>query len=108
MFDTMRDLKRFTSGRIARQARVEGKVEWLEAFEIAGTESGRADVKVWQDGNWEQILVSEEFIREKLNYIHRNQVRAGLVASPRDYPYSSCRNYELCDESLIEMDKDWL
>ena len=44
---------------------------------------------------------------EKLNYIHNNPVCAGLVSKAVDYPYSSCRNYELNDETLIEIDKDW-
>ena len=47
-------------------------------------------------------------MREKLNYIHLNPLRAGLVENPQDYPYSSFRNYVLDDESLIQVDKDWL
>jgi REP-associated tyrosine transposase len=34
--DAMRDFKRFTSGRITRQAKVEGLNDWVTAFEIAG------------------------------------------------------------------------
>ena len=52
-------------------------------------------------------IFSEQFLREKLNYIHGNPVRAGLVENPTRYPYSSCRNYELDDQTLIEIDKDW-
>src|ERR1044071_7919521 len=37
--DFMRDLKRFTSGRITRQAKVEGKKEWIKKFEQAGSET---------------------------------------------------------------------
>ncbi len=105
--DMMRDLKRFTSGRIARQAEVEGKKEWLEAFRAAGEKTERADYKVWQDGYWDKNIFSEKMLRQKLNYIHNNPVRAGLVESPDKYPYSSFRNYEFDDETLIEIDKDW-
>jgi hypothetical protein len=49
----------------------------------------------------------DEFLHQKLNYIHMNPVRAGLVDEPQDYPYSSYRNYELEDDTLIEMDMDW-
>jgi putative transposase len=105
--DIMRDFKRFTSGRITRQARLECRTDWLQAFEFAGDQSERADFKVWQDGSWEQLVFTEKFMREKLNHIHLNPVRAGLVHTAEEYPYSSYCNYEMADESLIEMDRDW-
>ena len=46
--DFMRDFKRFTSGRITRQAKVEGKEEWIKKFEEAGTETERAEYKSWR------------------------------------------------------------
>ena len=42
-------------------------------------------------------------IETRLNYIHENPVRAGLVADTEDYLYSSARNYAEM-ESLIEID----
>src|SRR5215211_7822387 len=41
--DFMRDFKRFTSGRITRQGKVENKIDWIEKLEEAGNETGRAD-----------------------------------------------------------------
>jgi REP-associated tyrosine transposase len=35
-----------------------------------------------------------EFV-EKLRYIHRNPVKAGLCALPEDWPWSSFRHYAL-------------
>jgi REP element-mobilizing transposase RayT len=105
--DFMRDFKRFTSGRITRQAKVEGKADWVKQFEKAGTETERAEYKVWQDSFWEQTIYTEEFLKQKLNYIHLNPVRAGLVKSIEEYPYSSYRNYYLSDSHLIEIDKEW-
>jgi REP element-mobilizing transposase RayT len=105
--DIMRDVKHFTSSRIARQAVLEGETEWLTAFEEAGERTGRADLKVWQDSFWEQGICSDRFVRQKLNYMHRNPVRAGLVQEPGDYPYSSYRFYALGDRTLIEMDDGW-
>ena len=103
----MRDLKRFTSGRITRQAKLEGKVDWVKQFEEAGNETSRADCKVWQDSFWEQSIYTQEFLEQKLNYIHLNPVRAGLCAVPEEYPYSSFRNYYLHDDQLIEIDNKW-
>lgn len=103
----MRDFKRFTSGRITRQAKVEGITDWIESFEIAGKETERAEYKVWQDSFWEQTIYTEKFLEQKLDYIHMNPVRAGIVESAVEYPYSSCRNYFKNDISLIEIDNDW-
>jgi REP element-mobilizing transposase RayT len=105
--DFMRDFKRFTSGRITRQAKAEGKVDWIRRFEEAGTVTERAEHKVWQDSFWEQTIYTEKFLRQKLNYIHLNPVRAGLVKSAAEYPYSSYRNYGLNDNQLIEIDDEW-
>ncbi|MEO5886724.1 MAG: transposase [Anaerolineales bacterium] len=105
--DFMRDFKRFTSGRITRQAKVEGKTEWVKKFEEAGTETERAEYKVWQDSFWEQSIYTEKFLRQKLDYIHLNPVKAGIVEAAADYPYSSYRNYYLDDNQLIEIDSHW-
>lgn len=32
-------------------------------------------------------------MEQKLNYIHQNPVKAGIVENPEDYLYSSARNY---------------
>ena len=105
--DFMRDFKRFTSGRITRQAKVENNADWIKRFEEAGTATERAEYKVWQDSFWEQSIYTEEFLRQKLNYIHLNPVRAGLVNSVEEYPYSSYRNYYLNDNQLIDIDNEW-
>ena len=105
--DFMRDFKRFTSGRITRQAKLEGITNWVERFEQAGKETSRADYKVWQDSFWEQTIYTQKFLEQKLNYIHLNPVRAGICATAEDYPYSSYRNYYLGDIQLIEIDSEW-
>ena len=103
----MRDFKRFTSGRITRQAKSEGIKEWIDLFNQAGSETDRAEYKVWQDSFWEQCIYSEDFLKQKLDYIHKNPARAGLVENAADYPYSSYRNYFLNDHQLIEIDNYW-
>ena len=105
--EIMRDLKKFTAVRIIRQAEVENRQEWLTAFTQAGTKTGRSQNKVWQDSFWDKIIFSDKILRQKLNYIHRNPVRARLVETVDAYPYSSYRNYLEDDDSLILIDKDW-
>ena len=102
----MRDLKKYTAVRIIHQAEAEKRKEWLTAFKRAGTATGRSKNKVWQDSYWDKIIFSEKLHRQKLNYIHRNPVRAGLVDSVDAYPYSSYRNYVYDDDSMLSIDKD--
>lgn len=106
--DIMRDYKKFTSVRLIRQARVEQNELWLKKFEEFGEKKGRSQHKVWQDSYWDKNVYSPHFLRQKLNYIHRNPVRADLVKNPEDYPYSSYRNYVNGDDTLIEVDREWV
>ena len=99
--------KKFTSTRIIRQAEVEGINEWVAAFRQAGQETGRSINKVWQDSYWDVNIYSERFLRQKLDYLHWNPVRAGLVARPEEYAYSSFRNYMYDEDRLIEIDGEW-
>ena len=57
--------------------------------------SRRRNVKyrLWQPGFYDFNVYSDEKLLEKLNYIHSNPVRAGLVLSPRDYKWSSYKEY---------------
>jgi putative transposase len=43
---------------------------------------------VWQRGFFDHLLRGSESYSEKWNYVRENPVRAGLVASADDWPYS--------------------
>ncbi|VAW32300.1 hypothetical protein MNBD_CHLOROFLEXI01-1051 [hydrothermal vent metagenome] len=105
--DFMRDFKKFTALRIIRQAEVENRQDLLTAFKQAGQVTGRSDNKVWQDDFWDKIVFTEKFLRQKLNYIHRNPIRAGISDDIEAYPYSSYRNYVFDDNTLIQIDNVW-
>jgi putative transposase len=49
--------------------------------------------KVWQERFYDQGLRSADMLLEKIEYIHNNPVRAKLVASPGEYPFSSYNYY---------------
>jgi putative transposase len=80
----MRDLKR----RTAR-----------EYFELYNLPSGR----LWEDRFDDVGLYSEKSFFTKLNYIHQNPVRAGLVEKPEDWPYSSARFYMFEEKRTINV-----
>src|SRR5215204_3514688 len=66
-------------------------------------------VVVWQESFKTLRLWSNWLIWQKINYIHNNPLRAGLVDSARDYRWSSFRSfYHLEDEELLSVDNEWL
>ncbi|MBK6962549.1 MAG: transposase [Bacteroidales bacterium] len=104
--DVLRDFKKFTSKQmiLAIQEEPESRREWmLKLFAVAGkSNSNNKDFQIWQQDNHAVVLYSNGFIIEKLDYIHNNPVRSGIVENPKDYLFSSARNYEDL-EGLLEV-----
>jgi len=105
--DIIRDFKRNTASTILKAIKEHGESrgDWmLKRFEFAARRNVRnSDYQFWtQDYHPEEIL-SEKFASQKLNYIHMNPVKAGLVDKAEDWLYSSCRNYLLLP-GLMELD----
>ena len=66
----------------------------LEFFKSEGNKRKRAqNYKLWQDGCHAEVIMSNKFFDEKLNYIHNNPVKELIVERPEDYLFSSARNY---------------
>jgi putative transposase len=63
--------------------------------------------QVWQESFKAMPLWSDWMIAQKINYVHANPVKAGLVRSAKDYHWSSMGSfYGLSDEPL-PVDLDW-
>lgn len=58
--------------------------------------------KLWQHNNKPIELWSNHVIDQKINYIHNNPVKAGMVARPEHWKYSSARTY-LGEEGMIDI-----
>ena len=52
------------------------------------------EFKLRTSNNHPEEIHSHSFLRTKLNYLHDNPVRAGLVKEPSHYLYSSAVDYE--------------
>lgn len=95
--DIIRDFKKFTSKKIIKviQTEPESRRKWmlnLFSFE-ASKHSRNENFQFWIQENHPVEIFSQKFIVEKVNYIHNNPVKAGIVEKPEDYLYSSARNY---------------
>lgn len=97
MTDYIRDFKQFTAKKVLHdiQTLPESRKDWmLYRFEFAGKYDNRIEkYRFWQDKSHPVELTTNEMINERINYIHQNPVRTGLVARAEDYLYSSARNY---------------
>jgi len=52
-----------------------------------------AEGELWQPRFFDRALRSVKEYNEKVEYIHLNPVRAGLVSRPEDWWWSSCNEY---------------
>ncbi len=105
--NVLRDFKRFTSRSISREAIQRKDVDLLHHFSTArkrGRASTSSDYQVWQEGNHPEAIFTANFARQKMDYIHNNPVRAGLVESALDWPYSSAPAYFLGKETCPPTD----
>jgi putative transposase len=67
---------------------------------------------VWQ-GRYKSFVVQEDsYLLALLRYVEGNPLRAGLVGTAKDWPWSSCRerigeNYHFIDQSPIDLPENW-
>ena len=77
----------------------------LTSLRLPPTVHSDSHYRVWQRRFYPYGVYSEKERLEKLNYLHNNPVKRGLVHSPEEWPWSSFRFYYLNDSSLLSMDR---
>ncbi|MBI4675605.1 MAG: transposase [Chloroflexi bacterium] len=100
--DVLRDFKRHTSRTISKTASSRQDQTALARFSMARQENRaqqESDYQVWQEGSYPEAIFSVRFARQKLEYIHKNPVRGGLVENELNYPFSSARAYHLNEQT---------
>jgi REP element-mobilizing transposase RayT len=101
----VRDFKKYTARKIIHEitsSGIESRKEWLMLiFKYHAAHNRRsAKYQFWTHENHAIELDTNDMIDSKLNYIHMNPVRAGLVLYPEEYRYSSATNYANLDSQL--------
>lgn len=96
--EILRDLKKFTSKAFleAVQKETESRKDWmLWLFQSNGRSNpNNTYFQVWQQDNHPiELGGSLAFTQQKVNYVHLNPVRAGIVHEAKDYIYSSGAAY---------------
>ncbi len=57
----------------------------------------------WQDRYYDFNVITRPKFLEKLQYIHRNPVRANLVEAPEDWPHSSYRTWLTREQRTVQI-----
>lgn len=92
--DIIRDFKSYTAKGLIARLEQDQKTWVLNQLQYyKQPNKTRSDYQVWQEGFHPQQIISEEMLRQKIDYLHHNPVRAGLVARPEDWLYSSAGHY---------------
>ena len=94
---TIRDFKKYTSKTVIEIIETCGdsRKEWMiRLFKHAAKRQNKAgSYQVWTHENHAVEVYGNSFIQSKVDYIHHNPVRAGIVRRAEDYKYSSAGNY---------------
>jgi hypothetical protein len=88
-------------------------VEWVDVF----TRKAYRDIIIknldycqnqfWTHENHAELTYSNDFIEQKILYIHNNPVIAGIVSKAEEYLYSSAVNYA-DEEGLLKVKKAFI
>jgi putative transposase len=89
--DTLRDFKKFTSKQIVDA--IENNVQESRKNWLLWLLKDKGEITFWQPGNHPEEIRTMDFFRQKMNYIHQNPVRAGIVDKEEEYIYSSARDF---------------
>ena len=96
--DIIRDFKKYVAKTIIDSLMInthESRRKWiLNLFKhFAKNNKNNEIYQFWQRNNKPIELVNPKWINQKINYIHQNPVKAGLVEEAHHYLYSSASNY---------------
>jgi len=103
----MANLKRITSKQVTAYFREAGNELTIKLLQSAAAREPASDSKLWKPRFDSLVLVKEETLIQKIEYIHYNPVKRGLAKNAADGTYSSARNYAGDSDILVPVDCEW-
>jgi REP element-mobilizing transposase RayT len=104
----MQSLKRHTAREIIHQLETDNR-QWLINLLAYYKKRHKTQSyhQVWQEGFHPKQIVDDDILTQKIDYIHLNPVKAGLVEQPDFWQHSSAGYY--CDgqESKVRITPHW-
>lgn len=106
--DTIRDFKSFTAGKVIEVLKKDKRAWMLKELAFYKKRHKQdSEHQVWQEGSHPQAITVDGMLSQKIDYIHCNPVKRGLVREPEHWVYSSALDYSdnySGDNGLIEID----
>jgi putative transposase len=97
--ETISAFKRFTTQQLYELLKKDHREYILNI--LRNSYSKTKEQQIWQNTNYPELICTDKFLDNKMNYIHYNPVRKGYVLQPEHWKYSSARNRISDDSSLI-------
>jgi putative transposase len=96
LIKTIQSIKSYTAKRIIETYVSEKNYEILNRFKKTKKEYKTVShYQVWQEGFMPKAIISDKMFGQKINYLHYNPVKRGLVKRIEEYEFSSARDYML-------------
>ena len=103
--DIIASFKKFTTFQIKKILEKDSRKYISSLIKSSYAKKKNTSFQIWQRENYPEMIESEKFFLQKMDYIHNNPVKKEYVAKPEDWLYSSARNYLLNDNSVIVVDR---
>lgn len=105
----VRDLKKYSSKQIVaaiQENPSESRKEWmLNLFNYAGkNNNNNTNFQFWKQDYHPIELDTATKAKDRLDYLHENPVRSGLVWEPWHYKYSSAIDYYTNEHGLLKIE----
>lgn len=103
---TIASIKKYSAKRIIAELKADNRIDILEKLkDIKKDYKVTSKHQVWQEGFHPQLILNEEMLNQKINYIHYNPVKKGLVSEMEDWKFSSASDYLSDTKGLISIHK---
>ena len=86
--------------------------DYIRDFKKYTAQKGLRELGINEESTWQQrydrvAVYSETVFRQKLEYIHNNPIRAGMVAQAHEWPWSSAGTYVSDEPGPIPVWREW-
>ncbi len=99
-------IKKYTAKEILSQLKKDNKGWLLNQLSFYKKKHKiSSKYQVWQEGYHPELIINTHMMFQKIDYIHYNPVKRGLVDMPEHWRFSSARNYADDDHSVIRMNE---
>ena len=103
---TLNDMRKFTGRQLLEYSAKHLPKSFTEEFQKHASKD--RERRFWQPTQHPVGIVSNEFWKQKMDYLHDNPCRKGLVLNPEDWRFSSARYWLTREENDVRIsDVGW-